>query len=88
MDHDLQTATEPGRHEATVTRLVTERGFGFLAPHNSAGRQLFFHLRSLRGVSFDELHPGTRLTFVEGVDRDGRPCAVDVCVLDDDTAVA
>ncbi len=34
----------------------------------------------------DDWGEGTHLTFADGVDRDGRPCAVDVCVLDDDTA--
>jgi len=79
MNHDLpDTATEPMRHDGTLTRLVFDRGFGFISPHNTTGRQLFFHLRSLQGVAFDDLEEGMPLTFAEGLDRDGRRCAVDV----------
>lgn len=91
-EHDRQhTETEPVRRDATLTRLVYDRGFGFLTPHNSDGRRpLFFHVRALHGVSFDDLQEGAHLTYAEGLDRDGRPCAVDVRPLteDDDVAVA
>ncbi len=87
MDDDTVANMQPARRDGTVTRLVCDRGFGFIAPHNSR-EALFFHARALRGVSFDDLEEGTHLSFVDGVDRDGRPCAVDVCLLDDDTAAA
>jgi cold shock CspA family protein len=87
MDQQPGADTQPTRRDGTITRLVLDRGFGFIAPQNSR-EAIFFHARALRDVSFDDLEEGTRLTFVEGVDRDGRPCAVDVCLLDDDTAVA
>ncbi len=81
-NHDLLlTMTEAVRHEATVAHLVYDRGFGFLSPHNSVGRTLFFHLRDLHGVAFDDLEEGMPVTFAEGLDRDGRPCAVDVRAL-------
>ncbi len=87
MDQQSLTDGAPVRRDGTITHLLCDRGFGFIAPRNSR-ESLFFHAREMRDGSFDELRAGTRLTFVEGVDRNGRPCAVDVCVLDDDTAVA
>lgn len=87
MDDDTLAETQPARRDEAITRLVCDRGFGFIAPHNSR-ESLFFHARALRGVSFDDLDEGTHLTFADGVDRDGRPCAVDVCLLDDDTDAA
>lgn len=84
MNHDLlDTTTEPVRHDGTLTRLVFDRGFGFLSPHNTTGHQLFFHVRSLQGVAFDDLQEGDQLTFAEGLDRDGRRCAVDVRLMGD-----
>ncbi len=78
-DQQQHTVTEAVRHEATVAHLVYDRGFGFLAPHNSDDRRtLFFHMRDLHGISFDDLEEGAQLTFAEGLDRDGRPCAIDV----------
>ncbi len=87
--HDLHTMIEPVRQEGAVTRLFADRGFGFLVPHNSGGRPLFFHFRDLRGVEGVALQEGAHLTYVEGVDRDGRPCALDVRLAEDaDAAVA
>lgn len=87
MDQQSLTDGAPARRDGTVTRLVCDRGYGFLAPHNSR-ESLFFHVREMRDGSFDDLEEGAHLSFVDGVDRDGRPCAVDVCLLDDDTAAA
>jgi len=89
MDDDTLAETQPTRRDGTITRLVCDRGFGFIALYNSR-ESLFFHARALRGISFDDVDEGMHITFVEGVDRDGRPCAVDVCLLDegDDAATA
>ncbi len=87
MDDDTVADIQPARRDGTITRLVCDRGFGFIAPHNSR-ESIFFHARALYGVSFDDLDEGTQITFGDGVDRDGRPCAVGVCLLDDDTAAA
>jgi len=89
-DHDQHTETEPVRHDGTVTRLFADRWFGFLtSPHTDDGRTLFFHAQALRGVAFDALEEGARLTYVEGLDPDGRPCALDVRLVEsEDAAVA
>jgi CspA family cold shock protein len=43
---------------------LRDRGFGFIAPDNGGPRsELFFHLSSVVGTSFDQLHEGQRVTF-------------------------
>jgi len=77
------------RREGSVARIVADRGFFFIRPHNAPGRaSLFCHYKSLPPGTFDDLQGGERVSFVEGVDRDGRPCATEVRLLADDTAVA
>ena len=60
--------------EGTIKRL-TDRGFGFI---NTGGdKDLFFHSSSLEGVSFDELHEGQKVSYMEGRGPKG-PCAENV----------
>jgi CspA family cold shock protein len=40
----------------------TDRGFGFIAVEGQA-KDLFFHSKSLVGVTFDELQEGDAVTF-------------------------
>jgi CspA family cold shock protein len=40
---------------------LTDRGFGFIDP--GEGDDLFFHMSSLQGVSFEELREGQAVTF-------------------------
>lgn len=78
----------PEHAEGTVDRIIADRGFGFIRPHNAHGRDgLFFHMRSLlpRGT-FDSLEGGEHVTYVRGTDGQGRPCATDVRLLDADGA--
>ena len=49
--------------EGTIKRL-TDRGFGFI--DTGGEKDLFFHMASLEGVSFDELQEGQRVSFTEG----------------------
>ena len=49
--------------EGTIKRL-TDKGFGFI--DTGAGQDMFFHLSSLDGVSFEELREGQRVTYTEG----------------------
>ncbi|MBI1960769.1 MAG: cold shock domain-containing protein [Candidatus Liptonbacteria bacterium] len=48
-------------------KTLTERGFGFIAREGET-KDLFFHSKELKGVTFDELKVGDTLTFdvVEG----------------------
>ena len=49
--------------QATIKRLVAERGFGFI--RDDVGQELFFHRSAVQGTSFDELYEGQRVTFDE-----------------------
>ena len=49
--------------EGTIKR-ITDRGFGFI--DTGGEKDLFFHMSSLEGVSFDELQEGQRVSFTEG----------------------
>jgi CspA family cold shock protein len=60
--------------EGTIKRL-TDKGFGFIDAGGS--KDLFFHMTSLQGVRFDDLHEGQRVTFTEGRGPKG-PCAENV----------
>ena len=57
--------------EGTIKR-KTDRGFGFI--DTGSGRDLFFHMSAVEGASFDDLHEGQRVSFVEGRGQKG-PCA-------------
>ena len=59
----------------TIKRL-TDRGFGFIAREGEA-RDLFFHSKELKGVTFDELKVGDVVTF-EIVDGEKGPSATNV----------
>jgi CspA family cold shock protein len=45
----------------TIKRLVQDRGFGFIAAEN--GSEYFFHREQLRGLDFDALTQGERVSF-------------------------
>ena len=49
--------------EGTIKR-ITDRGFGFI--DTGGEKDLFFHMSSLEGTSFDELQEGQRVSFTEG----------------------
>ena len=60
--------------EGTIKKL-TDKGFGFINIGNS--KDLFFHSSSLKGVRFEELHEGQKVTYTEGRGPKG-PCAENV----------
>jgi len=60
--------------EGTIKRL-TDRGFGFI--DTGKEKDLFFHSKSVQGVSFDDLHEGQKVSFTEGRGPKG-PCAENV----------
>ena len=49
--------------EGTIKRL-TDKGFGFI--DTGTGKDIFFHMSALDGVSYDELTEGQRVSFTEG----------------------
>jgi CspA family cold shock protein len=54
--------------EGTIKK-VTSKGFGFIDTGN--GKDLFFHLSNLEGVSFEELYEGQRVSYTEGMGDKG-----------------
>ena len=48
----------------TIKRLVSEKGFGFIA--TSDGTEYFFHQSGCTSPSFDELREGQSVTFDKG----------------------
>ena len=53
--------------QGTIKTLLTDKGFGFIARAGEA-KDLFFHSKELKGVTFEELKVGDTVTFevVEG----------------------
>ena len=49
--------------EGTIKRL-TDRGFGFI--DTGGGKDLFFHMSAVEGVTFEELREGQRVQYTEG----------------------
>ena len=48
----------------TIKRLVSDKGFGFIAAGD--GNEYFFHNSALSGIRFDELREGQNVTFERG----------------------
>jgi CspA family cold shock protein len=48
----------------TIKRLVSDKGFGFIAAGD--GNEYFFHNSACSGMRFDELHEGQSVTFERG----------------------
>ena len=49
--------------QGTIKKLVTEKGFGFIAGDSG---ELFFHHSALVGVTMEELQEGQGVEFEEG----------------------
>ena len=49
--------------EGTIKRL-TDKGFGFI--DTGTGKDIFFHMSNLEGVSYDQLQEGQRVSYTEG----------------------
>jgi CspA family cold shock protein len=54
--------------EGTIKRL-TDRGFGFI--DTGTGKDLFFHMSNVEGVSYEDLHEGQRVSYTEGMGPKG-----------------
>ena len=57
-------------------KTLSDRGFGFIAREGEV-KDVFFHSKELKGVTFDELKVGDKVTF-EVVDGEKGPAAVNV----------
>jgi cold shock CspA family protein len=65
----------------TIKKLVSDRGFGFIAPAEApaGGKDLFFHRDDVQGGGFDSLRERQAVTFELGTDeRRGSPKARNV----------
>ncbi len=62
--------------EGTISRLVSDRGFGFI--RRMDGTDLFFHGSDLQGAVFAALREGQGVGFEIGRGRDGRLQAVKI----------
>lgn len=53
-----------------IKTLRHDKGFGFITPENSSGRNgdVFFHSSALRNVQFDDLQGGETVTFEQEPD--------------------
>jgi CspA family cold shock protein len=43
---------------------LTDKGFGFI--EDTSGKDMFFHMSNLEGVSFEQLREGQRVSYTEG----------------------
>jgi CspA family cold shock protein len=57
-------------------KTLTPKGFGFIAREGET-KDLFFHSKELKGVTYEELREGDTLSF-EVVDAEKGPAAVNV----------
>lgn len=62
--------------EGTIKTLVSEKGFGFITIEGEE-KDLFFHKNELKGVTFEELKVGDKVSFEKGESPKG-PNAVNV----------
>jgi len=63
-----------------IIKTLTEKGFGFITV-DGEDKDLFFHGNELRGIQYDELKIGDRVSF-ERADSEKGPNAVGVSRVD------
>jgi len=49
--------------KGTIKKLVSDKGFGFI---KGDGGEVFFHSSALENTTFDQLHEGQNVEYVEG----------------------
>lgn len=50
----------------TIKKLISDRGFGFIAQED--GSEIFFHRSQVLGNGFDSLREGQSVTYEKGMD--------------------
>ena len=60
----------------TIKTLISDKGFGFISREGET-KDLFFHSKELKGVTFDELQVGDKVSF-EVVESEKGPAATGV----------
>ena len=63
--------------EGSIKKL-TDKGFGFI--NTGGAKDLFFHSKSLQGVSYDALREGQKVSYTQGQGPKG-PCAENVALV-------
>jgi len=58
----LEEGSNKNMSSGQITRLMKDRGFGFIKSETSS-EEVFFHATSLNAVTFDELHEGENVEF-------------------------
>ena len=58
-------------------KTLTDKGFGFITREDGAAKDLFFHSNDLKGVAYNELKVGDKVSF-EVVEGDKGPSAKNV----------
>ncbi len=62
--------------KGTIKDKVEGKNFGFITPEDASqngGKDVFFHMNSLVGITFEEIQKGTPVTFeIETVEKDGQ----------------
>lgn len=51
-----------------IATIRDDKGFGFIAPDNGDGNDLFFHRSAVLDVDFEELRDGQQVSFDEEAD--------------------
>ncbi|MCX6740829.1 MAG: cold shock domain-containing protein [Candidatus Parcubacteria bacterium] len=62
--------------QGSIKKLIADRGFGFITP-DDGGKDLFFHSNEVKGITFQELKEGDKVSFDVGESPKG-PNAVNV----------
>lgn len=63
-------------NNGTIKTIIAEKGFGFISREGES-KDLFFHSNEVKGVSFDELQVGDKVTF-EVIQGQKGPAATNV----------
>lgn len=68
--------TENKQMTGTVKRIISDKGFGFIADMN--GKEYFFHKSGLAGMKFEELFEGDKVDFEPDINNHKGPRAANV----------